>query len=638
MCGIIGAFWRSPPSDSLERVKQALAVMKHRGPDDHGLQQVSPFENASSKLYLGHLRLSILDLSDAGHQPMSSQCGRYSIVYNGEVYNYKELRDELVALGHQFTSGTDTEVLLGAWIQWGQKCLIKLVGMFSFVIYDSRKNILVCSRDAFGIKPLFYSVEPDGSFFFSSELAPLLGLFGERRGANYQRVHDYLVHGLQDDQDSTFVEGVRHLPPAHLMVVDLGSMSTREKAWWKPSIKLTNDISFSAAADKLRELFLESVKLHLRSDVPVGAALSGGIDSSAIVCAMRAVAPDLQIHTFSYVADDPAISEEKWVDLINRHVGAIPHKIRIEDDDVIADLEELVRVQGEPFNSTSMYAQYRIFKEARKHGIPVILEGQGADELLAGYQGYPGQRMRSMLERGQWSELVRFAREWSENLTRGSKSPWRSLVGQLLPESMHSYAQLIGMTPGARALITGGALAKHGVSKATPDMGRRFSGYGRRLMEALSFSLTGHELPSLLRFGDRNAMQFSIENRVPFLTIELADFLLTLPEEYLVSAKGESKHLFRAAMRGVVPDEVLDREDKIGFFTPMERWINMHKAVFSETVSTGPMSKLFGWELFYSEWNESEVAHSINAAMFWRLINLPMWASCNENVSLDPMK
>jgi asparagine synthase (glutamine-hydrolysing) len=288
---------------------------------------------------------------------------------------------------------------------------------------------------------------------------------------------------------------------------------------------------------------------------------------------MRYLEPDMPIHTFSYVARGSEVDEEYWVDLVNSHVQATPHKVLVSSDELIADLDDLIFAQGEPFGSTSIYAQYKVFKLAHHFGITVILDGQGADELLAGYRGYPGPRLHSLVERRQWLELFMFLRSWSQWPGRSISFGVKALIGQLLPERVFGTAlKLVGRDP-APSWINLNYLRKQRIRlpcRYSPD---EDDAVGRRLMSALRQSLTGHGLNSLLRHGDRNSMCWSIESRVPFLTIDMAEFLLSLPEDFLISPQGRTKHIFREAMRGIVPDEILDRKDKVGFATPEQVWL-----------------------------------------------------------------
>ena len=487
MCGILGGFWRVPPADMDSRVRHAMQAIEHRGPDDRG---VDFFRRADGLLMLGHTRLSIIDLSPSGHQPMTSGDGRFTLVFNGEIYNYRELRQELFELGAHFVSDSDTEVLLQAWTLLGEICLTKLIGMFAFAVYDRTEGSVTLVRDAFGIKPLYYAHKAGRhDFLFASEVGALLPLRHGRPRADWQRAYDYLEHGVQDGLNGTFIEGVNHLPPAHLLRFDLVSGLCEQRGWWRPRYEQTSALGFDAAAECLREMFLSSVRLHLRSDVPVGAALSGGVDSSAIVCAMRKLEPDMPIHTFSYVAKETAFDEEAWIDIINHHVGALAHKVHVSPSEISRDFEDLVRTQGEPFTSTSLYAQYRIFSEARAQGVPVILEGQGADELLAGYEGYPGQRMRSLLENVEWRRLFLFARAWAKVPGREG-SPWRAFAGQMLPEFLHVQLQKFGRTGTSVNYLDYAVLKARGVKIETPWMGRSSHGWGRRVSEVLAHSLS----------------------------------------------------------------------------------------------------------------------------------------------------
>jgi asparagine synthase (glutamine-hydrolysing) len=258
---------------------------------------------------------------------MYSADTRYVVVFNGEIYNYRELRQELKSFGHDFRTDSDTEVLLAAWAQWGIEALSRFKGMFAFALLDQQTSTLTLARDAFGIKPFFY-YQHGTEFAFASEISALLDLLGSPRPLNLQRAYDYLVYGTYDNGTDTFYEGVYHLAPGHWFQLNLQTGATSQPVrWWWPSIAERRDINFRDAVAQVREMFLDNVRLHLRSDVPLGAALSGGIDSSAVVCAMRYLEPDMPIHTFSYVARGSSLDEERWADLINQHVGAIAHKV-----------------------------------------------------------------------------------------------------------------------------------------------------------------------------------------------------------------------------------------------------------------------------------------------------------------------
>ena len=570
MCGIVGGYWNESPRDLEKRLGEALGEMRYRGPDDSGFELR---RDQYGVVALGHTRLSIIDLSTAGHQPMISHDQRYAMVFNGEIYNYRELRVELKKLGHKFASNSDSEVLLTSWIEWGKSCLQRLEGMFAFVIHDREKHIIHCARDAFGIKPFFYE-QWKGGFVFASVQRSLLALRDEKATLNWQRCYDYLVNGDYDSDGRTFIDGVRHLPPGHLLEVDLASSATTSPLrWWQPDIQEDRRLDFQQAAELVRAQFLHNIRLHLRSDVALGAALSGGIDSSAVVCSMRHVEPNASIKTFSYIAAGTPLSEECWVDRVNVQVGAESFKVTAGAQDLISDLDEMIIAQGEPFGSTSIYAQYRVFQLAKENEVTVTLDGQGADELLAGYSGYPGFRLLSLIERGRYLSAHQFARDWAQWPARSYKLAAMELGRVALPDGIYSGARkLLGrdFTP---AWLDVGMLAETGVRFNESRPPRSDAARGRRVVEQLSSSLLERGLPALLRHADRNSMRFSVESRVPFLTPRFAELLLSMPEEYLISASGETKSVFRAAMRGIVPDEILDRRDKIGFATPERDWL-----------------------------------------------------------------
>jgi asparagine synthase (glutamine-hydrolysing) len=548
----------------------ALRIMRERGPNRQDWRR---HDFPSGSALLGQARLSIIDLSDEASQPMYSENGRYGLIFNGEIYNYLELRDELERLGRAFFTQSDTEVLLMAWQVWGKESLQRLTGMFAFAVFDFQLRTCTLVRDAFGIKPLFYACA-DAGFYFASDTRAMRALAPCSPTVNWQRAYDYLVHGEYDFGGDTFFSDFSSLLPGHLMEVSLDQFRwTQAEAWWTPSIQKGSTLSFREASLRLRELLLESVRFHLRSDVPLGAALSGGIDSSAIVCAMRHVQADLPIHTFSFVASDAAVSEEPWVNLVNDHVGAVVHKVRVSPDELAQDLDRLIDTQGEPFGSTSIYAQYRVFKLAQENGVTVTLDGQGADEMMGGYLGYPGQRMLSLLESGAFGQAWSFLRNWSAWPGRSGIEGLKRLVGASSSGKLHSTLRRLNGTQNVPAWIRPGPLVEAGVRLVYPHVHSEGSIRGRRMMAFLAQSLTERGLLGLLRHGDRNSMRFSVESRVPFLTTKLADFMLSQPEDYLVSAKGETKALLREAMRGIVPNVVLDRRDKIGFATPEKDWI-----------------------------------------------------------------
>ncbi len=581
---------------------------------------------SSGEAVLGHTRLSIIDLDERGLQPMWSGDRRFCLVYNGEIYNYRELRTRLEALGHRFHTATDTEVLLAAWTEWGEAALPRLTGMFAFAVLDVERERLTLVRDPFGIKPLFYSVQ-DGQLFFASEVQALQRLLPSQALPSQQAAFDFLRYGHYDRGEDTFFAGIRRLIAGHVADFDVASgVLSPPRRWWSPDVSELPAISLDDAADEFRERFLDSVRLHLRSDVALGAALSGGLDSSSIVCAMRHLEPDLPIHTFSFVAPGSAVDESRWVDLVAGHVGAISHKVEVDAGGLARDFDDMLIAQGEPFGSTSIYAQYVVYRAFREHGVTVSLDGQGADELLAGYHGYPGYRLRSYLDRGQYAKGAAFFANWSRWPGRGVERAIHDFGPVLAPQWLRPLGlRLVGRSQ-IPEWVDRGELGDFRLAWRGKDASSSRES-GRALMSVLRSELSGGGLDRLLRHGDRNSMRWSIESRMPFLTTGLAEFVLRLPEDYLVRPDGETKQVLRRAMSGILPEEVATRRDKIGFEVP-------EAGVVASVVSGNP-----GWQDGLQEFPFLRVEHLVNAVdemvmnprrytgFAWRAFCLGRWAA-----------
>jgi len=600
MCGIVGALDTARPDALLNDVRRAACRLKHRGPDDFGdlvfeghSARVSLFHRETAvfsqvfeppaspvNVVLGHRRLSIIDLSQSAAQPMTLQQGRYSIIQNGEIYNYLALRRELEALGHRFRTASDTEVLLAAYVQWGREALDRIEGMFAFAVLDLKKQVLFLARDAFGIKPLYYSCK-EGRLAFASEIPALLEFPWISRRANPSRVFEHLNHWTTDQTSGTFFADIRVLPAAHYLEVPLNAAPTAvaPTCYWDIPRDHNQDIGFDEAAARLRQLFLESVELHLQTDVPWCVALSGGTDSSSVTMAARRIlGQDKPIHTVSFLANDPALDEEVWIDTVNLAAGATSHKLRIEDSDLGNDFSRLVQVQGQPMVTPVVYAQHRVFRKAGECGFKVLLEGQGADELLAGYPFYLQARLASMLKRGEWLSAAHFL--WS--------APPRFLASRkhVLWYALERAYPRWPRRPAAKSIapwISADWAQKQDVQgDPAPATARSAGPY--HLREMIYDAVKETKLPSLLRYGDHNAMAASVENRVPFLTRKLAGFLFSLPEEYILANQGTTKSVFRKAMSGITPEFVLRRKNKIGFEPPYTKWMQAMLPVLEDTL------------------------------------------------------
>jgi asparagine synthase (glutamine-hydrolysing) len=636
MCGIAGIIRFPRSSQARGLVRKLSRELQHRGPDDEGylvfnggapaMSREAPETVAEGATVLIHRRLRILDLTDAGRQPMGTPDGRFYIVLNGEIYNYLELRRELEAVGVTFRSRGDTEVLLAAYAKWGLACLTRVIGMFAFAVIDTLERRLFLARDFFGIKPLYYAFVRDG-FVFASEVKALLAYTSISREVDSQRLYLYLRYAVADHSDGTLFANIRQVEAAHCLDLSLDDPRPgNSRRYWSLESNQVQDISFEEAAKRVRDLFLTSIQLHLRSDVPVGATLSGGIDSSAVVACMRHLGGSrLSLHAYSYIADDNRLNESRWVDIATRMSGAITHRVRSSAREFREHLHDLIRMQGEPFGGCSIFAQYLVFRQASQSGIKVVLGGQGADEILAGYRPYLAARCASLLRAGKIGAALRFVRQWS----RLPGVTWPLLVAQtsatmLPPMVQEPIRKTIGrsMIP---AWLSRRWVDAHGVQPRA----YHYTTSRRALTEELFAAISEGSLPRLLRYEDRNAMAFSIENRLPFLTPELVRFVLSLPDEYLIASDGTSKAVFRAAMRGLVPDEILARRDKIAFATPDIAWLSELREWAEKILTSDAAAATVALNLAEVR-REAERVFSgtaVSGEYLWRCLNLVAWVS-----------
>jgi asparagine synthase (glutamine-hydrolysing) len=634
MCGIAGIVMRRGEGLPPAALSAMGGILNHRGPDDRGyllwrgiddpVRARSIQCDAPLRLGLAHCRLSIIDLSEAGWQPMTAANRRFDIVLNGEIYNYVELREELARAGERFQSTSDTEVLLAAWARWGKGALDRIVGMYAFAIVDWQARRLTLVRDCFGIKPLYYTALP-GGIAFASEVKALLALPCVSRRVAPDPLHAYLSAGLTDLGGETLLTDIRQLPPASLMHVDLDrALIAEPRRYWSLPKQREPDGDFEGKARELRDLLAQSIRLHLRSDVPVGAALSGGIDSSAIVALMREVGGSrLDLHTFTYAAEDAVIGEEHWADLAGRAGCATMHKIRIAPSDLAGDVDRLIQSQDLPFGSTSIYAQYRVFAAAKDAGIKVMLDGQGADEMFGGYLFYNSARVASLLRQGRFFSAARLL--WGSIGRSGlgaGRAAARVAAGLLPPRQLQN---LLGFMPGIvrQPWLDDRWFAKHGNGSARPAWEARAS-----LSDALAATFASTNLPSLLRYEDRNSMAHSIESRVPFLTRSLVELIFTLPEQFLISNDGTNKSILRAALRGLVPQPILDRRDKVGFATPERGWLS-ELGDWVTPILAGSAARAIPAlrnEALLSEWSAVRAGRRPFGWHIWRWLNLIRWS------------
>ena len=554
MCGIAGIYCHTgiTPID-VELIDTMNVIQKHRGPDDVG-RYVDRF------CVLGHRRLAIIDLSKDGHQPFESDDHRFQIVYNGEIYNYIELRDELRQLGWRFRTKTDTEVLLKAYQQYGKTCLSRFNGMFAFAIYDTEKQSLFLARDRVGIKPLYYTII-GSKLYFASEIKALHVNPSLKQSVNYQSLFDYLLFNRTDIYDETFLNDIKRIPKGCYATFDSDGLKVNQ--WWDPKkfLNHNSDDNLDAISKKIEELLVSAVMLRMRSDVPVGSCLSGGLDSSILIGILFThYNKNDDYHTFTASFPGHSIDETSYIDRLNRKYPFKNIRTFPNGKEALHRLREFIYANDEPTTNSSFYSQYEVMRLAKEYGVIVLLDGQGGDEGFAGYQYFHGFNLYGLLRK---RKIAQFGNELLKSLRRRQdKSAYQTLLFQVLPEPIR----------------------KKLLFRTVPYVHRDFfyeyiknSRIYNEFFDAdgLNYSLMRHyqyKLEHLLRMEDRNSMAFSVEARVPYLDYRFVEYLLGVSEELKIK-NGETKYLQKMALKKYTAPEILERTDKIGFGTPGDEWM-----------------------------------------------------------------
>ena len=595
MCGINGFTW---PDQSLIRVMNQIT--SKRGPDDEGVL-------VDDVVSLGHRRLSIIDLSPAGHQPMCNEDGTVWVIFNGEIYNFHQIREDLLKTGHHFKSKTDTEVIIHAYEQWGVESFTKFNGMWAFCIYDMTKQQLILCRDPFGIKPLYY-YHNDNRLIFSSMISALRVHSIDTR-PNDKAVMEFLAYNLQAHTDRTFFDNIYMLSAGSYLKYDLKARKFEIAKWYAPANR-----GNSSTQDILR-LFTDSVKSQTVADVPIGSCLSGGIDSSSIVCTLDKYLP-YPFYTFSFTAPGHKLDETNYIHEVGRRTKTQQHFTQITEDDFLREFPDFVKALEEPVLGLSPYAQYRVMKLAHEQGAKVLLDGQGGDEIFAGYIYYFSYRFYDLLRHGR---LIRLCKEMAAYLRNFKQlMPFGLLAFMLMPNALkHAvWKEMVNTWIDHKFLET---LCGKGADPRWQKLS---------LDQALHLTLFSTAIPHLLLWEDKNSMRWSVESRVPFLDIHLVEAALSLaPEQKL--RDGRTKVVFKEAVKNILPAVILNRKDKIGFGTPVDEFFRKPKIVdfcrqiiYSDSFKSRP----------YWKWQKIEkmfLAHIRNTKNhgkdIWKWINLEFW-------------
>lgn len=629
VCGIAGVISLEGSVPSPATVEGMLARLSHRGPDDEGLFH-------DDQVVLGHRRLSILDPTPAGAQPMRR--GDTWLIHNGEIYNYLELAEELRRSGHILESESDTEVILAAYQEWGLDAVGRFNGMWAFALWDAVRHRLVLSRDRMGVKPL-YLRRTSRSLVFASEVAALAQTWpvdatdGWTPAPDLALVRDFLVSGAVDHTDRTFIEGITSLPPGHSLMVERDH--TRLERYWSTPTLADDDRPFVSGRDMTRDgelveefraAFDRSVQLQLRSDVPVGTCLSGGLDSSSIVVTAAQKLAGLRAGNYldasrheqqprlAFHARYPehGIDESRYAKMVAAAAEVSLVYPETRRDGLMSELLPALRAQGEPFGGASILAQHSVMRVAASKGLKVLLDGQGADELLGGYDFYLGVRAAGLLRRGRIQEAVE---ELRAAVAARTLSPGLALKGLLRSLAHGRPNELARRASAGRFGIRVEPVLRR--AESTP---RRSKERGTYLARRLWQDLRG--MSALLRYEDRNSMAFGIEARVPFLDVNLVELAVKLPDRLRVGG-GMTKVVLRRAMAGRLPEPVRDRRDKLGFAAPEAAWLSRDLPLVRALLFEGQMVGR-GWV------SRGEVSRIVNDharvhTQLWRLLVMECW-------------
>jgi asparagine synthase (glutamine-hydrolysing) len=611
MCGILG--WAGPASPPFtpEAFGAALTSILHRGPDDHGIWQ-------ADGVVLGHRRLSIIDLTAAGRQPMRSASGMTHIVYNGEIYNYIELRKKLRRFGVGVTGGSDTGVLLEAIEAWGPEALPRLNGMWAFATWNTQRRQLFLCRDRFGVKPLYYRLAGDG-VAFASEPKALLALFPDNRRICRESLFDFLAFNELFVSDKSFYEGIHVLPPAHYAIYDCAAKTFRIQRYWDYPADVDDDMDADRAIDEFHALFDDAVRIRLRSDVPVGITLSGGLDSSAILASAAKysiTAPRCFTSTYA----DSGTGELSWAKLASASARSTLQQAPARRAEWLNVLQDVVWHMDGPGYSPAVYPLWCLMQTARTEGVPVLLEGQGADEALGGYPQYSILELldyvtgsgESKRPRGLYSRLNGMRGAFSAQLSLA----W--LAREVSPALLRWHRSRVGFQ----------SLLRRG--RKVPDARiSQNSGRDDRVRRRLLADHARDILPGLLHYGDAISMAHSVEARDPFLDYRLVEWMFRLPTRFKLR-DGQTKWVLREFLRSSGMRAIGDRKDKKGYPTPAGAWLASEQGRDLESSLVDKPSVLHEWieptklsKLFAKHRNGALAAEH----HLYKLLSAQMWIS-----------
>lgn len=636
MCGIAGILNLNGKPIDLTTLANMTGIIKHRGPDDNGIVLFDPKYSSSQNgikelktkklkieeikdrhsnyiVGLAHARLSIIDLSEQGHQPMCSRDGSLWIVHNGEIYNYLEIKAELISKGYEFISNTDTEVILNAYQEWGVDCLSRFNGMWAFAIWNRKEKRLFCARDRFGIKPFYYYLD-ERTFIFASEIKQILEFKDYDRKPNEKIIYDYLVIGLEDHTRETFFENIYQLKGGEYAIIDLYKKTFERKRYYD-----LNNINKLVCKESdyylnFRELFTDSVKLRLRSDVPVGSCLSGGLDSSAVVSVIATLLKEKErasFNTFTACWYHKKIDERKYAESIVESSRVSGNFIYPSPEDLTEDLANLIWHQEEPFGSLSIFAQWSVMKAAHNKGVTVLLDGQGGDEVFLGYERYYAWVLLDLIRRMKVKMFIHELRSGAKN----SKLSQSEIALFYIYFNFNKIRTL-------RLHLRAKRFMKQDFMKCY-NISDRFNTFKkvRTAADLQKLEIQDVQLPHLLKYADRNSMAFSIETRLPLLDYRLVEFALSIPPEFAIR-NGWTKNVIREGLKGIIPENVRTRKNKVGFEVPQEYLLHVFLPQWVSKLEKRTMlEKYLNMSWLLAKLKNKEV----NIITVWKALSLDLW-------------
>jgi asparagine synthase (glutamine-hydrolysing) len=619
MCGIAGIINFNKERVDKDILKTMTDIISYRGPDDEGF-----YYDDDNGLGFGHRRLSIIDLTSLGHQPMSTDNNNIWITYNGEIYNYIELMDELKSKGYNFKSKSDTEVILKAYQEWGEDCINKFNGMWAFAIWDKKKNIIFCSRDRFGIKPFYYFCN-NNVFVFGSEIKQILLHPEYTFSPNKEIIYDFLMFSLNDHTEMTFYKEIYQLKAAQSLILKINTNAKQPKIRQYWDIDLNKKIRLNRELDYMKmfyEVFYNSVNLRLRSDVPVGSCLSGGLDSSAIVCMVNKQLKELNQafvqKTFSSCFEEKKFDEREYIEIVEQFTEVEGYHVFPDNENLVEKIENLVWHQDGPVHSISMFAQREVFKSARENNVIVMLDGQGGDEILAGYHKFLWEYLIQLLKE---LKLLRLIKEII-SIRKKHSYKYKTIMWLVLKPLFVKTNTKSTSAKWLREEIHSTYLKK---SRAKDILQTKFT--SNNLNNWLYILLKFNNLPALLHYEDRNSMASSIEARVPFLDYTLVEMLFAFPDEIKIR-DAVTKYLLRESLKSIMPEKIVKRIDKMGFVTPEKIWLNeIFKDKYLEILDYEEFQELGFFDINYLKTDfELFLNNASNPKVpYWKIISLGIW-------------